>query len=172
MPTDELLDPQTRERIRRETARGMTIVFAIAAVAMAALAALAHHEMPVLAWWAGACSPDDFLYECNRLPWDLLMGGIGLIVFGGFVALMYRKRRIPPTIECESCGGKGWVMDLEATDGSCPRCGGSTFTYSNTFAGVLGETPTLQRARETGMDGGMLLRRFRETRHAAFDRYY
>jgi hypothetical protein len=172
MASNELLDPRTRERIRRETARGMIVVLGIAALVMAALAAVAHHEVPLLAYWAGACSPDELGYQCSRLPWDLLSGAFALLALGGFLVVLYRRRRIPPTIVCESCGGLGWVLDLEAGNGECPRCGGTTFTYRNTFAGVLADAPHLQHVQETGMDGGFLVRRFRDTKNATFTRYY
>lgn len=34
-----------------------------------------------------------------------------------------------PTVRCHSCGGRGWIDDLEASNGNCPACGGERFLY-------------------------------------------
>jgi hypothetical protein len=131
-----------------------------------------HHELPVLAWAANVCSPEGYAYECPRTPYNAAAGAIGLVLFAGVSLLAYRHRRIPPTVECRSCGGRGWVMDLEPREGRCPRCAGSRFTYRTRLAsgGPLG--PTVQVVHEPEADGAALVRRFRETRKSLFDRYY
>jgi hypothetical protein len=168
----DLFDPATRDAIRRETSRVRWITLAICVPIMAGLLAVLHHEYPFLAYMTGACSRADYVYECARAPYDALVGVLGFFVFAGFGAAAYRLWRISPTITCESCGGTGWVLDLEPRGGRCPRCGNGLFTYRATTASGNPDGPLLVRIVEHHRPGAELIARFHATRRSWMHRYY
>jgi hypothetical protein len=168
-----LYDPRTGEELRRQQAPSRALVFGIAALACGALFALAHHELPFLAHWAGACSPDDYAYECTVRGRYGALGGAGLAaLLGALFALAHRYRRFPPTLTCRGCGTSGFVLDIEPHGGRCPLCGGERFDYRIWFGTGTGAGPRLERVVEEDRAGPDLVRRFRETRTSATRRYY
>jgi len=125
-----LFDAATRGRIRRQTDRGVCIVFMVVALLVGGLMAGLHHEMPVLPYWLSICPPDVPHYDCDYSPWlDVLAGAASAVIFGLFLTVLFRYRRIAPTVRCEGCGGRGWIIDLEASGGRCPLCGNERFAY-------------------------------------------
>jgi hypothetical protein len=168
----DLFDPATKDAILREAAPVLLTTLGIVVPVMAVLLAVLHHEYPFLAYMTGACSRADYVYECARAPFDALAGVLGLVVFGGFGAALYRWRRMPPTITCEACGGTGWVLDLEPRGGRCPRCGHGLFTYRATTAHGNPNGPMLVRIVEHHRPGAELIARFHATRRSWMHRYY
>ena len=168
-----LYDPRTGERIRAEQAPSRLLVFGISALVGAGLVAAAHHELPFLAHWSGACSPEDYAYECPaRAPYDALAGVAALVIFGALAIAAHRFARFPPTLRCRRCGTSGWVLDIEPHGGRCPRCGGDRFDYRIWFGGGTGFGPLLERVHEEDQAGRDLVRRFQDTRKSATRRYY
>jgi hypothetical protein len=169
---ESLFDPATRDRVRRDVATGTIIVFVVFTLIAAGLVGVMHRELPFLARMTGQCSPGEYAYECDTLAYDVVAGLIGFVLFGAFAALAFRYRRIAPTVRCGSCGGRGWVMDLEPREGRCPRCGGDAFSYRTVLAGSDGLGPVLRHVEEAHVAGTALVDRFRRTRGSLFDRYY
>jgi hypothetical protein len=169
---DTLFDPATRERVRRDGGRGTIAVLVVATLVLSGVAFGVHGEEPLLARMTGQCAPGQYAYECNTLAYDVLAGILGLIVFGTFVALLYRYRRVRPTVHCESCGRRGWIMDLEPREGRCPRCAGSVFSYHTILVRTNGHGPVFLRVDEASVDGRALVQLFHETRKSRGDRYH
>jgi hypothetical protein len=169
---DTLFDPATRDRVRQDLARGTIVVFVVVTLMFGILSGVLHRELPFLARMTGQCGPDQYAYECDTLAYDALAGFLGFMACGVLAAVVYRYRRIPATVRCESCGGRGWVMDLEPRDGRCPRCAGHFFSYRTNLPGAHGLGPVVHRVEEEHVEGHALVKRFRETRKGLFDRYY
>jgi hypothetical protein len=169
----ELFDAATRERVRHHQVRTHRIVIVFMAAIGAWLGAGIHHEAPFLAWTTGACPRAGYAYECAaRGRFDVVAGALGLVLLGGLTKALFRWRRIPPTVRCLSCERWGWVMDLEPREGRCPRCAGSRFSYRTRLVGAHADAPFVRLFEEHDVDGAALVRRWRETRDSAFDRYY
>jgi len=128
---DSLFDPSTRDVVRRETRRAYVIAFSLTALVIAGLVGGLHYEeFPFLAYLLGFCEPGENAYACDYpsiLDWSA--GGLTLGVVGPVLALLIKRRRIPPSVSCLTCGSGGWILDLEATEGRCPRCGSDSFRY-------------------------------------------
>lgn len=128
---ESLFDPSTRGVVRRETRRAYVIAFSLTALVIAGLVAGLHYEeFPFLAYLFGFCEPEEAAYACDYpsiLDWSA--GALALGVVGPVLALLLERRRIPPSVSCLTCGGGGWILDLEATEGRCPRCGSDGFRY-------------------------------------------
>lgn len=168
-----LYDPRTAELLRREQAPSRAVVFGIAALACGVLVAAAHHELPFLAYWTGACSPEDYAYQCEtRGRYGLALGVATTALFGALAALGHRYVHMRPTLTCRGCGTSGWVLDIEPHGGRCPRCGGERFDYRIWFGTGTGVGPRLERVIEGDRAGPELVRRFQETRTSATRRYY
>jgi hypothetical protein len=63
------------------------------------------------------------------------------------------------------------VLDIEPSDGRCPRCAGDRFDYQIWFGGGGAIGPRLERFREHDVAGPDLVQRFRETRKSSTRRY-
>lgn len=170
---ERLYDPRTAGVIRREAAPGRLLVFGISAVVAGALLGVLHHELPFLAHWTGACSPDDYAYECEaRGFYDVVVGVLGFVLFAAFGWLGHRLGPIHPTITCKGCGTRCFALDLEATGGRCPRCGADRFAYQIWLAGGGALGPRVHRFREDDVAGADVVQRFRETRTSSLHRLY
>lgn len=167
----ELFDQATRDRVRRDAAPAAMAAFAFIALLVAGLFAGVHHEWPIFSRMAGTCAPGQYAYECRHAGFDVLAGTLGGVAFGALSMVALRFRRIPPTVRCHSCDRVGWVMDLEAREGRCPRCGGSRFAYTIVVVGPPGGV-LLRRHFEADVDGVTLVDRFRATRRSTMTRYY
>jgi hypothetical protein len=173
MPSTRLYDPRSATVIRAELARGRLLAFGITALVCGGLMAALHHELPFLAHWTGACSPDDYAYECQtRVRFDVVAGVITVALFAGFGLLAHRLGPIRPTLTCRNCGTRGWVLDIEPHHGRCPLCGGDRFDYQIWVGGAAAAGPRLEHIIEDDAAGADLVRRFQETRNSATDRYY
>jgi hypothetical protein len=166
-----LYDSQTGEVLRREASLGRLLVFGVVSLVSGGLFAAIHNELPFLAHWTGACSPDAYAYECEARPfWNAVAGvGVGLLMTA-FSFTLHFKAPMRPTIRCRGCNTRGWVLDIEPTGGRCPRCGADRFDYRVVLARG-GAGPLLRFVRENDVAGADLVQRFRETRTSALDRY-
>jgi hypothetical protein len=132
VPSDErLFDPKSRAAIRAETDRSYAIAFGVTAVVLAGLGGGLHYEeLPFLAYLLGYCSPPEARYECSYPVWvDGLAAVITLVAVSAGLAVVLRHRRIQPTVTCRGCESRGWIIDLAAKGGRCPRCGHDRFRY-------------------------------------------
>jgi hypothetical protein len=128
--TGDLFNPATQERIRRKTNPGTKWAFLGSAVVVGLLVGGLHYEESFLPHWLSICASDVAWYDCEYSGWlDVLAGAAAFIFFGAFVWIIFKVRRIPPTVTCEQCGGRGWIEDLEPTGGRCPRCAHDRFSY-------------------------------------------
>lgn len=153
---EALLDPSTRDIVRRETRRAYVIAFSLTALVIAGLVAGLHYEeYPFLAYLFGFCEPGETAYTCiYPLPLDGSAGTLALGLVGPVFAWLPERRRIPPSVGCLTCGGGGWILDLEASGGRCPRCGSDGFRYRALEASG---NPTVRIWRMDEMRGTELL---------------
>lgn len=166
-----LYDAKTGEILRREAAPDRLLVFGGATLVAGLLFAVLHHELPFLAHWTGACSPEDYAYECAARPFYDVVAGVGFTVsMGVFCFVLHQRAPMRPTLTCRGCGTSGWVLDIEPTAGRCPRCGSDRFDYRIVLAGY-GVRPTFGFVREQDVAGADLVERFRETRKSSLHRY-
>ena len=120
-----LYDPRTAEILRAEQGPSRLLVFSVTAIACGVVAAAAHHELPFLAHWAGACSPEAYAYQCAARPFWSGVAGVGTAIgVGGLALAGHRYAPFRPTLTCRGCQTSGWVLDIEAHAGPSPRCGG------------------------------------------------
>jgi hypothetical protein len=125
-----LYDRATRARLVKSTNRSYAIAFASATVLVGLLVGGYHHEEPFLPHLLGVCAASVPWWDCEYSPWlDVTAGVVAFAIFGALAALAFLFRRTPPTVYCNGCDGMGWIDDLLATEGICPRCGGGSFTY-------------------------------------------
>jgi hypothetical protein len=168
-----LFDPKTREVIRRENRRTWVALLTVVTLLTGGGCGVMHHEIPLVDFIRGACDPAAAAVDCpSRLTTSYAVGVVFTVLFAAGSVVVYRHRPIRPTVTCESCGGVGWVMDLERLNGHCPHCGYDSFTYKAFIAHVDADGPGLQRLVEHRMSGSDLLRRFHETRTSSTARYY
>jgi hypothetical protein len=147
-------------------------VFGLASLVAGGLFAALHHELPFLAHWTGACSPEAYAYECEaRGFYDAVAAVAGTALFGVLGWLGYRLGPMRPTVTCTQCHSRGWALDLEPHGGRCPRCGGQRFDYQIWFGGGTASGPRIERFREQGVEGPDVVRRFQETRKSSLRRY-
>lgn len=166
-----LYDEETGAILRREAAPGRLLVFGGATLVAGLLFGVLHHELPFVAHWTGACSPDDYAYECAARPFYDAVAGIGFtVLMGAFCFVLHQRAPMRPTITCRGCGTSGWVLDIEPTAGRCPRCGADRFDYRIVLAGY-GVRPTFAFVREQDVAGADLVERFRATRKSSLHRY-
>lgn len=171
MTGDPLFDPATEGILRAEQAPSRLVVFGLASLVFGALFAALHHELPFLAYWTGACSPEAYAYECEaRGAWNGVAAVAATALFGAFCWLLHRAVPLRPTVTCRSCWTRGWVLDLEPA-GRCPRCGGDRFDYRVWFGSGHGKVPRIERFEELDVPGMHLVERFRETRKSSLRRY-
>ncbi len=65
----------------------------------------------------------------------IVLGGFLGIAFGAKILLGllgacggYALAKTPdPTVTCAACNARGWVADIRASNGTCPRCGQDRF---------------------------------------------
>lgn len=132
MKSDErLFDAKSRALIRAETHRSYAIAFGVSALVIAGLVGGLHYEeLPFLAYLFDYCSPGQYRYECHYpAVLDWMAAGITVGAVGIPLAALLRVRRIPPTVTCRGCGTRGWILDLENSEGRCPICGFDRFRY-------------------------------------------
>jgi drug/metabolite transporter (DMT)-like permease len=95
----KVYNPRTGEIIRAREAPGRLVVFGITAIVCGVLVAAAHGEVPFLSYWIGACSPNDYAYECaSRLLHGAVVGAGAAVLIGGLSLAGHRFGRIPPTL--------------------------------------------------------------------------
>jgi hypothetical protein len=158
--------------LRRESAPGRLVVVGIATLVCGVLFAALHHELPFLAYWTGACSPDDYAYECAARPFYDAVAGVAFTLSMGALALLaLRYAPFRPTITCRGCGTRGFVLDIEPSAGRCPRCSNERFDYQIWFGGGGALGPRLERFREHDVAVADLVQRFQETRKSSTQRY-
>lgn len=109
---DVLLDPGRRyfdahapDRIRRRIARQSFWMCAVVSVLCGALTAL-------------------FVQDLAWLPAALAAYGLATCLIHRLLAHVPRA-----TVHCRRCPGAGWIDDLRAHGGTCPRCGNTRFDY-------------------------------------------
>jgi len=125
-----LFNPATPEVIRQQTNRTVIVVLIVATLIFAGLAAGVHHEYPFVPYWLSICPGDMPRYRCEYDLWlDFYVGLTALVVFGLLFLVVFKVRRLRPTVRCERCSGRGWIVDLKASDGRCPLCGNDRFAY-------------------------------------------
>ncbi len=128
---ESLFDLDSRDRVRLATKRPFLIAFVVVALLIAGLVSGIHHdEFPFLAYLLSYCGDAERSFECTYpMALDWLAGGVALAVVGPALALVLKLRPIRPSVTCLVCKGQGWIMDLEKTGGSCPRCGHDGFRF-------------------------------------------
>jgi hypothetical protein len=168
-----LFDPKTREVIRRENRRTLVALLTVFTLLTGGGCGVMHHEIPVVDFIRGACDPAAAAVDCpSRLTTSYAVGIAFTVIFAVVSVVVYRHRPIRPSVTCESCGGVGWVMDLERLNGHCPHCGYDSFTYRAIIVQPPIEGGGLRRVFEPHMNGSALIRRFHETRTSPTARYY
>jgi hypothetical protein len=174
MPEPRLFNPKSREAVRRSQASVWIPLLAILTLICGGLVGAMHHEIPFIDHMLGNCDANAAAVDCpTRFATSVGVGIAATLVFGALSVLLYRKRPIRPTVQCERCGGVGWVIDLEEFKGRCPHCGYDLFSYQTGTVEhdpVHGALP--RRVVEDHMRGTDLIRRHRETRKSAMNRYY
>jgi len=152
---ERLFDPATREGVRRRTRPGALLVLCGAPLVFGGLVGGYHFEAPFLPFWLGICADDVAGYDCAYDPiLDWLAGLSTAALTALLAAVLFRHRRIPPTVRCQGCGAHGWIVDLAATAGRCPVCGHDRFRYRGIGgAGV----PAIRLWRRDDADGRELL---------------
>lgn len=149
-----LFDPATQVWVRRQTRTMVAAVLASAVLILAGLAAGLYVERPVLPYWLGICGAEVRQYDCEYDPALDAAVGLGTALLLGLAALALSKhRRVPPTVTCEACGGRGWIADLVPAGGRCPRCGHDRFRYRVIEAGGV---PSFKRWALDGVEGRTL----------------
>jgi len=169
-----MFDPKSREAIRRSQAAVWIPLLAGVTLVCGSLIGVMHHEIPFIDFMAGNCDSNAAAVDCpTRFATSVAVAIAATLGLGGLSVLLYRKRPIRPTVQCEGCGGIGWVMDLEQFEGRCPHCGHDLFTYQT---GVVEPDPVHgampRRVVEDHMRGSDLIRRYHETPKSAMNRYY
>lgn len=132
--TGPLFDPSRQEALQ---AKGRRIGL-IAALLLGAVFAAVFWSLEQL-WWLSA--------------------GVFFAVVLVAVATTWAVTHKPvPTVCCHSCGGRGWIDDLMASNGACPACGADRFFYYR-YRGRHGPlarddiagSELLERRREDGL---------------------
>jgi len=164
MKSDErLFDPKSRAAIQAQTQRSYAIAFGASSFVIAGLIGGLHYEeIPFLAYLFDYCSPDAYRYDCHyprALDW--LAAGVTWVAAAIVLAVLFRFRRIQPTVTCQGCGRRGWIIDLEDSAGRCPLCGYDRFRY-RTIEGT--GVPAVRIIDLADIDGSRLLES-RRTRH-------
>jgi hypothetical protein len=140
-----MFNPSTREVIRRAESRTWVALLTSVTLLMGAGCGVLHHELPVVDYMRGVCEADAPAVGCApRLRTSVAFGAAITIVFAMLSVVVHRRRLIRPTVTCESCGGVGWVMDLEPLEGRCPHCAHDGFTYRAFIVRPRGEGVGLQ----------------------------
>ena len=156
-----LYSEATADAVYREGRREQAWVFAAIAPVIGGLFVVLHQEAPLLADLAGACEGERYLRLCPYSPvYDGLAAGLGLLLYGAFVLLLFRfvRHAPPPTVYCQHCDGAGWVRDIEPTEGRCPLCRRSLFAYYQ-HAAPTGRGLNIRRLLEPEVGGEALVAR-------------
>ena len=150
-----LFDPATRSAHDRRFGRGYRMAVPVVTLLVGGLVGGYHYEEPFLPYWLGVCGDGVDRADCVYRPvLDWLAGFGGALAFGLFALAAYKFRRIPPSVTCLGCGGRGWIVDLEPTGGRCPRCGHDRFRYLRVVAAGV---PAIRLWRLAEVDGRELL---------------
>lgn len=125
-----LFNPRTREALRQRTGRDLRLILAGTGVVVAAMVGGFHYEEPFLPYLLDICAPNVSRGACAYNHWlDVAAGLAASAVFSAFGFGLYRLRPVRPTVSCRRCDGAGWIEDLLASAGRCPRCGNDRFRY-------------------------------------------
>jgi hypothetical protein len=125
-----LFNSQTREALLRRTGRDFRLIFAGTTVVIGFMLGGFHYEEPFLPYLLDICAPDVSRGDCSYDHWlDVAAGLAGAAAFGAFLFIVYRLRPMRPTVSCRHCDGAGWIEDLQASAGRCPRCRHDRFRY-------------------------------------------
>lgn len=118
-----------------------------------------HHEYPFLLPWLGLCAPGVRLYRCEG-SWgvNIAFGLLCAALLAAYVVLLHRWVPVRRVMSCRSCGGRGWILNLEP-DGRCPRCGGDRFDARIWRSGLAsaGTVPWVAPRTYTDVEGVFLL---------------
>ncbi len=125
-----LFNPKTRSDLLRRASRRLILLMAGCSVLAGAMVGGFHYEEPFLPQLLGVCAPDASRGDCEYSAWlDVAAGVAATVAFGAVCFVAYRLRRLSPTVFCRSCGGCGWIVDLQPSAGRCPSCGHGRFRY-------------------------------------------
>ena len=84
----------------------------------------------------------------SEAHWDIAII-VAVAIVGFMIPVTWLVTRRPtPTVQCLTCGTRGWIDDLIETASDCPKCSGEKFKYYR----YRGYQPALSNRDVVGSD--------------------